>query len=348
MNVFLLAKRFPKKYLPLSLYGQIILSIIASLYFYQSGTVTFFVSLMPILMLESLVYLKRSWIGIAIILSLEIISWILVWSKSGLILAILYFEIYLFIILIVYFYWRSYRQSVYERVALKKAYDEQAIAQSQIDEMLVKSERDRIARDLHDTLLQDVTGLSLQLEVLEQVLNRGELTAAQNITSKVSLLAKKTIVESRKTLTNLHEQKNVSSQDLEARLKVLSDVFAHRYHLQVKLKFDGSYKLPAMISQQIISVISEALMNVVKHTDGELAIIRVGQKNGTLHITVIDFGPGFEVKKGKQKIAHFGLAGMMSRMADIGGRVTIDSQPGEGSRVDISLPMEKIDEDFNR
>lgn len=117
----------------------------------------------------------------------------------------------------------------------------------------------------------------------------------------------------------------------------LVKVFHENYSLSVNLGVDVAIAIPKNDLEEIIRIISESLTNIVKHSQTDVAIVKVSLDD-VLSITIIDYGVGFNVKWGIKKSNHFGLNAIIERVEKLGGTTNIFSHAGEGTRIDIKIP----------
>jgi signal transduction histidine kinase len=114
------------------------------------------------------------------------------------------------------------------------------------------------------------------------------------------------------------------------------DKYRRFYRLDIQLiqEADPSlFEFQPEVTSQLIRTIQEALINIRKHAQVNQAIIRLGQEDGTIHITIEDQGQGFDLTKSKEKTSSFGLQMMRERVESVGGTLEIDTAPGAGTRI---------------
>ncbi|MDI6666740.1 histidine kinase [Leuconostoc falkenbergense] len=296
----------------------------------------------PVLLMQSIIYDWYKLIDFLILILVEIFFCWHIAQKSDIFFLLYIIEILMLVALIGFIFWRNYRTSVVEKTNIQNAHDELKIAYSQVANLSAKSERERIARDLHDTLLQNITGLSMQLELIDLHLNQGKIDTAIVNTKKALESSRQLISESRYTLMDMKSDDYLGKSSLANRMRLLSKTFKDTHNLTVEVVHEKDIQLDSEILEQISRVVTEALLNVVKHSTSKFSVIRIFTSKLKLEIKIIDFGKGFRYAHEKNKPLHYGLSIMRERIEHIGGKLSISSEINEGTTVIIYLPMEKL------
>jgi signal transduction histidine kinase len=119
--------------------------------------------------------------------------------------------------------------------------------------------------------------------------------------------------------------------------------FGQRIHIPVELRVHGEdlTGIPPLAEIQLIRIIHEGLSNVFKHAQATAAAVTMERDSGLLKMTVEDNGKGFVPNTMAGERFHFGLQTMKERAEALGGRLTIDSAPGKGTRVIVVFPLEE-------
>jgi signal transduction histidine kinase len=198
-------------------------------------------------------------------------------------------------------------------------------------------ERTRIARELHDTLLQALLSASMQLQLAEGWLPAD--SPAKPVLSRVRNLMRKGIEEGRATLQGLRST-DVSSTSLEQALSDFQEELApaDRARLRI-LKMGRPKPVDPGVLQQIYLITREALLNALRHSQAKKIEVEIHYSPRKLRVTVRDNGTGIDpqlVHSGRK--AHWGLTVMRERGANIGAHLRIRTKPGAGTQVDLSLP----------
>ncbi|WP_232296320.1 sensor histidine kinase [Terriglobus sp. TAA 43] len=199
---------------------------------------------------------------------------------------------------------------------------------------VVLGERNRIAREIHDTLAQDFVGIALQLDLASQFLAGGEAESAQRQVQSTRKLVMEGLAEARRSIWDLRA---ISSKDsLPTRLAALVDRYSGP-SLAIKLQVGGAYRqLPARVEEEVLRIAQEALSNIQRHSGVETAHVQLHFGTNILMMTVRDQGCGFSVDEQQAFLqGHFGVSGMRERAAAIGAKLLIESEVGQGTTVTL-------------
>jgi signal transduction histidine kinase len=204
-------------------------------------------------------------------------------------------------------------------------------------------ERTRLAREIHDTLLQGVTGIALQLGVvLPQV--RTSPDAAAAALERIVELAVATSREARQAVWDIRPvalDENDFLRAVEAAARQLAEDAA----IAVRVSVAGRARaLPAKHQAVVLRIVREAVSNVVRHAQARSIRLHLRYGARRLHVAVTDDGRGFVVQTDFHSYeGHWGLLGMQERASDLGGALTVRSAParGEGTTVTLVLPYRR-------
>lgn len=205
----------------------------------------------------------------------------------------------------------------------------------------VMAERNRIAREIHDTLAQGYVGISLQLEILGELLRHKRTDAAVTHLAVTQELVREGLDDARQSIWALRSQ-DAGEQTLPIRLRRLVEQ-AKEDTLSTDLQVHGAYRpLAAETEQEVLRIAQEAIQNVKRHAAANNMAVRLEYDERALAVAVSDNGKGFVVQPEKSPSAiaggHYGLTGMRERAALIQGSIEITSQPGHGTTVRLHLP----------
>ena len=120
------------------------------------------------------------------------------------------------------------------------------------------------------------------------------------------------------------------------------EALARRAGIDIEVKGEAA-GLPPEIEITAFRLVQEAVTNVIRHADTKRATVTVDQRDGKLELAIRDDGRGFDVRDAMNRAASgtaLGLLGMQERVQILGGEIEIDSAPGRGTRIRISLPVE--------
>jgi signal transduction histidine kinase len=202
-----------------------------------------------------------------------------------------------------------------------------------------EAERQRIARELHDETGQSLTAIGLGLRGAATTLRQDVDKAANNL-RQLEGMAVRSLDELRRLIADLRPS-HLDDLGLGSALRWYGDEIQDRTSLKVRVVAPGgsSNLLPQTVRMALFRIVQEAITNVVKHANASNIFVNVGQKNGDIFVEVLDDGDGFDVKAiASENKATWGLLGMQERATLLGGRFSIKSNPGEGTRVCITIP----------
>jgi signal transduction histidine kinase len=205
----------------------------------------------------------------------------------------------------------------------------------QAEELAVIAERNRLARNLHDSVSQTVFSMTLSAEAAHILLDRDAARAASEL-EKLQVLAKSALAEMRSLVFELRPTA-VTEQGLIPALRHHIVTLERQHGLVVALQVEGEPRLTGLEAQRLFRVIQEALNNVVKHARTGRATVTLQCEEGRVRARIEDEGRGFVpegVGTGGQGI---GLSTMRERVEMMGGTLSVDSSPGAGTRVTIEL-----------
>jgi nitrate/nitrite-specific signal transduction histidine kinase len=216
----------------------------------------------------------------------------------------------------------------------------------EIRQMAVMEERNRMAREIHDTLAQGFSGIILQLEAAEQALG-SDLPALQRHLNQARNLARKSLAEARRSVWNLRPQA-LEQLPLADAIKQEVDRFSQSTGVSVKFNILGDRRdLSPELEAGILRIFQESMTNVRKHAKATEVEVNLTFNESAAELTVRDNGVGFKHKvsddgdKGEKKRDTFGLISMRERARGLGGTFEVQSQRGKGTLVKIVIPTGK-------
>lgn len=207
-----------------------------------------------------------------------------------------------------------------------------------------ESERQRIARDLHDETGQSLTAIGMGLRGLANETDSKKrlatLTQLQSLTSD-------SIRELQRIISDLRPA-HLDDLGLSATLRWYASRVHELTSLHVRVDIDGDEPtLDDAVKITIFRITQEALNNVIKHAQATTVNVKIHYLQKEVRIHVFDNGVGFEMKDVQNRIGRvsLGLAGMEERAALLGGGVTVSSRPGYGTEVEAVVPLHLIDQE---
>lgn len=206
----------------------------------------------------------------------------------------------------------------------------------------VLGERTRIAREIHDTLAQSFAAVSVQLEVVSQLLPTS-IDAARKSLDTARELVRTSLDEARASIWDLRSQGN-DQETLATRIRKMADQLSSPHAIKTQLQVNGIYRpLATSVETEIERIAREATVNAVRHSGAQSINLRLTYDARTFELTVRDNGKGFPDAPPDSRSGHFGITGMHERANKIGGRLEITSNPEEGTEVRLTLRLGKQD-----
>jgi len=209
---------------------------------------------------------------------------------------------------------------------------------AEVEFRAVLSERTRLARELHDTLEQALTGIALQLDTAARLFQRNPADAAQPLERARGFL-KQSQLELRRSIWDLRSRE-LEQFDLAGALTISSRQLAAGSGIGIEVETTGERRqLPEVVEESLLRIAQEALTNVVKHSGATLVSVRLDYAPESVALEIRDNGSGLKAGAGAVPGGHhFGLLGMTERAKRLGGRFELSSTPGEGTTVRVVVP----------
>jgi NarL family two-component system sensor histidine kinase YdfH len=211
-----------------------------------------------------------------------------------------------------------------------------AASAAKIESLTLQNERQRMARELHDTLAQGLAGLVLQLEAAKAHLaaDRGERAAA--ILEQALSGARGTLAESRAAIDDLR----AVPEDLSGALHEKVDRFRQSTGIACALEMSLiENQFPGEITGHALGILGEALANITRHARARKVNVKFLIQNHRLELEVRDDGAGFDVERSNN--GRYGLVGMRERARLSGGSLTVESKPLHGTRIHFIIGEER-------
>ncbi len=212
-----------------------------------------------------------------------------------------------------------------------------------LEELTISRERNRLARELHDTLAHSLSAVTVQLGAIETLWEQNP-TAAKRLLAQADESARDGLQEARRALQALRTSP-LEDLGLTLALEALAQEAAARAGaaLTLSLPEDNLSFLEAYIEQNIYRIAQEALENCVRHAEAKRILVTLMGSTALITLTIKDDGMGFDtasvMPNTPTRVDHYGLAGMHERSSMIGGTLTVESAPGAGTRIQLSLQI---------
>jgi PAS domain S-box-containing protein len=232
-----------------------------------------------------------------------------------------------------------------EEIELAQALAHQAMFAIQLNDFARQSqqaavleERNRMARDIHDTLAQGLTGVIVQLQAADDATSKGYKKEARSHLQHAQELARHGLNEARRSVRALRPEALENATFWEALKDLVKNATAGT-HLQTDFQLRGEVReLSPETQENLLHIGQEALTNTLKYAQATLFEMRLSFEPMEVHLDFQDNGIGFELNNGR---SGFGLTGMRERVQQIGGELMIASARGQGTRIAVTLPGEE-------
>jgi PAS domain S-box-containing protein len=213
---------------------------------------------------------------------------------------------------------------------------ENARLYEQAQELAAFEERQRLARELHDSVSQALYGISLGVHTARMQLDRNPQDLAESL-DYVLELAEAALIEMRALIFELRPE-SLETEGLVTALTKQAAALHARQGIIVKLDLCEEPDLPLKVKQDLYRVVQEALHNTVKHARASQVELRLNQADGVFVMEVLDNGRGFDTAASFP--GHLGLHSMQERVAKLGGKFQIESTEGQGTTICIRIPRQ--------
>jgi signal transduction histidine kinase len=201
----------------------------------------------------------------------------------------------------------------------------------------VLAERNRLARELHDTVEQGLAGITLQLEAVGGSLEASPAAARQAL-GVARDMAQYSMEEARRSVQDLRSQA-LQERDVAAALRDLAQRMTAGTTLRADVHVSGAPRpLPATVEHHLFRIGVEALTNAIRHSGARRVDIELRFGGADTLLVVRDDGSGFAPAPDALSGAHFGLRGIRERVDKLGGTLDLESQAGQGTRLAVCVP----------
>jgi signal transduction histidine kinase len=196
-------------------------------------------------------------------------------------------------------------------------------------------ERQKLARELHDSVSQAIFSISLQARTAQTLL-RGDPARVEEPLDHIASLSQAAMAEMRALIFELRPE-SLQNEGLIVAIAKQASALHARHNIEVETELCDEPPLTLEKKQVVFRIVQEALHNTVKHARASQVTIRLECDEQALTLEVIDDGIGFDPVGNFP--GHLGLQSMRERAAKLGGRLQIESAPGRGACIRLSLPV---------
>ncbi len=213
--------------------------------------------------------------------------------------------------------------------------------EAEVQSKAILSERTRLAKELHDTIEQTMTGVTLQLNAVAKLLPQNPDTASHHLGLARSMV-RTSRVDLRRSIWDLRSRE-LEQFDLPTALMISGNQIADGAKIRIEIETKGKvHPLPEIVEENILRVGQEAITNTVKHSGATHLLLDLEFYSKNVILSVKDNGNGFTPEKclGPDQ-GHFGLLGMSERTKRLGGKISVTSAPGAGTTIRVEIPIEE-------
>lgn len=201
----------------------------------------------------------------------------------------------------------------------------------------VLGERNRLAREIHDTLAQGFAGVSVQLELVARLLAASPQAAKTHL-DQARILVRNSLADARRSVWDLRSP-SLEGSDLPTALAETAKRLAGPAGVQTQIEVSGTNRpLGRAVEHQLLMIGTEAINNALRHAAPNRIHLALKFDARAVRFTVRDDGRGFDATKAAES-GHFGLIGMRERADQIGGILNVESQPGAGTTITVDVPL---------
>lgn len=212
---------------------------------------------------------------------------------------------------------------------------ENARLYQQAEQLAVMKERERLARELHDSVTQSLYSLTLFAEAGRDLVRDGELERVEGYLTRLGEIAQQALKEMRLLVYQLRPLA-LQREGLVGALQQRLDAVEGRVGVEARLLAEKSIELPATVEEGLYRIAQEALNNALKHAAATSVTVYIRAEDERVELEVIDDGQGFDPDTVSDR-GGMGLTSMRQRAEKLGGSLTVLSAPGEGTRVKVSV-----------
>lgn len=221
--------------------------------------------------------------------------------------------------------------------SLQRLADEKAEFAKSAHKAATIEERQRLARDLHDAVSQQLFALTMMSQATVRLVEKNPEKAKTQI-SEIAATAKQAQTEMRALLLHLRPV-HLSGDPLPIGIQQLVNELEQKCSINFHIHIDKFSRLSETTEEHVFRIVQESLSNTLRHAEATEVTIEIKKYQQELFIHIADNGKGFDLSSDQQKIVSYGLKTMKERSEEIGGTFAIRSKLGEGTHIDIRIPL---------
>jgi signal transduction histidine kinase/ligand-binding sensor protein len=204
-------------------------------------------------------------------------------------------------------------------------------------QVAVLEERQRLARELHDSVVQSLYSMALYADAATRALTAGKEDVTIQHLHELRDTARSTMYDMRLLIFELHPPV-LEQEGLVTALRIRLAAVEARAGVRADLKVEGESSLPIAIEQELYRIAQEVLNNIMKHARAQHVTLLLRFVDGIVNLQVYDDGVGFDLSSAETS-GGMGLRSIAARADKIGGKLTVESGPGQGTKVTVHVPV---------
>jgi signal transduction histidine kinase len=230
-----------------------------------------------------------------------------------------------------------------QQTELQAAHQQLRAYTTQAEELAVLQERNRLARELHDSVTQSLHSTTLLAEAGQRVAGSGDIERARGYLIRVGEISQQALREMRLLVYELRPLE-LRGVGFVGALQHRLDTVERRSGVEVQMSIEEELELPSKIEEELYRIAMEALNNALKHANPTKVTVNLRKEEkpdlSCIELTITDDGIGFDPDD-REGEGGLGLVSMRERIQKLGGELTILSEPGEGTKVRACVNLEQ-------
>ncbi|MGG1664292.1 sensor histidine kinase [Brevibacillus sp. NRS-1366] len=223
-----------------------------------------------------------------------------------------------------------------EQVAsLQRLSNSNAALAEQLKHAAVTEERQRLARELHDAVSQQLFAIAMTTAAMKRLVEKNPQRASQQI-ELVEEMAAAAQAEMRALLLHLRPA-TLQNKSLKEAILELLDELTRKNTMELTWEIEDVEGLPSGIEDHLFRILQESLSNTLRHSRASLIAVKLFTLQGQVRLRVTDDGVGFDPDG--EKLTSYGLRSMQERVAEVGGSMEIYSSVGKGTQIEVRIPL---------
>ncbi|WP_339195857.1 sensor histidine kinase [Solibacillus sp. FSL R5-0449] len=207
------------------------------------------------------------------------------------------------------------------------------LANKRIEALTKQNERQRMARDLHDSLIQRLIGVNLKMEVMDEYLEDGDVKEAGELLKLAKTQVEQSIVEAREVVDDLRLSEEIMlNHRLVKEVANLKTLFS----IPIEMKLEDNIVVDEEIANHIIAILKEAVTNTFKHARAKVIQVKATIEHNFLIFEIEDDGVGYTRASGT---SHYGIIGMRERTELLNGQFNIFRKIDKGTKIIVKIPL---------